>query len=383
PCSPARVRRTRTRDRSWLGVSRFLLLELVFFRGDDRRDHRLRLLPRCLDAHVPQHTFVELHRTLVFGQQIARRLKLGDDVVAGVFLLDLIRHRALAPMGHVRQRAFAVLGQEEVKAIEFFGHCRLVQGTIKNVDRLVPTIHATSLWSWVTRCGGRHRVGDMFCAAKDRHEEASRARMWYCRGTTVIALPLVTATIVALAQQVPGDTTGRINGWAISSFNGHPIAGVMISAPEAHKFVVTDSTGRFALAGLPTGRHAIRVSYEGRDTEDYPFELQDQETKQIAVVLDVDATDLDPIVVEARQPNLWRDLAGFYERRRTYSGFAHFFTREDISRARLAKLSGLLTLEGIVNRCSRYQECFPTRFTRGRLCAVPISGDGVAQRAVV
>ena len=196
----------------------------------------------------------------------------------------------------------------------------------------------------------------------------------------MIALPLVTATIVALAQQVPGDTTGRINGWAISSFNGHPIAGVMISALEAHKFVVTDSTGRFALAGLPTGRHAIRVSYEGRDTEDYPFELQDQETKQIAVVLDVDATDLDPIVVEARQPNLWRDLAGFYERRRTYSGFAHFFTREDISRARLAKLSGLLTLEGIVNRCSRYQECFPTRFTRGRLCAVPISVDGVAQR---
>src|SRR5205807_8454705 len=105
------------------------------------------------------------------------------------------------------------------------------------------------------------------CAAKDRHGEASSARMWYSRGTNVIALPLVTATIVALSRQLPGDTTGRINGWAISSFNGHPIAGVMISAPEVHKFVVTDSTGRFALAALPTGRHAIRVSYEGRDTE--------------------------------------------------------------------------------------------------------------------
>jgi hypothetical protein len=198
----------------------------------------------------------------------------------------------------------------------------------------------------------------------------------------MFVVPLATAAIVAAslqAQSLP-DTSAHIRGAAISAFNGRPIAGVMISAPEVKRFVVTDSTGRFALDGLPSGRRAIRVSYAGRETEDYVFTLQSQRTKRIAVVLDVDALDLDPLVVEARQANLWRDLAGFYERRRTYSGFAHFFTREDISRARLPKLSGLLTLEGIVTRCSRYQECRPTRFTRGRLCAVPISVDGVAQR---
>ena len=193
-------------------------------------------------------------------------------------------------------------------------------------------------------------------------------------------MQLVTAAIVASFLHLQVDTTGRINGSAISFFNGLPIGGVMISAPDVHKFVVTDSTGGFELAGLPTGQHAIRVSYEGRETQDFLFTLEADHTKRIAVVLDVDAVDLDPIVVEARQPNLWRDLAGFYERRRTYRGFAHFFTREEIARARLAKLSGLLTTEGIVTRCFRYLECFPTRFTRGILCAVPVSVDGVAQR---
>ena len=179
------------------------------------------------------------------------------------------------------------------------------------------------------------------------------------------------------AQALP-DTSARIRGAAISDFNGRPIAGVMISAPEVKKFAVTDSDGQFALAGLPAGKRAIRVWYEGRETPDYLFTLQGQQTLQIAVVLDVDADDLNPLVVEAREPNIWRDLAGFYERRRTYGAFAHFFTREEITRMRPTRLSGLLTLEGIVTRC--YQDCRPTRFTRGKLCQVPVSVDGVALR---
>lgn len=198
----------------------------------------------------------------------------------------------------------------------------------------------------------------------------------------MITLAAVTAAILASSFQAQAlsDTSARIRGAAISSFNGRPIAGVMISAPEVQKFVVTDSTGRFALAGLPTGRRSIRVSYDGRETQDYVFTLQGQRTKQIAVLLDVDAVDLDPLVVETRQANIWRDLAGFYERRRTYRGFAHFFTREEITQMRPTRLSGLLTLEGIVTRC--YQECRPTRFNRGKLCAVPVSVDGVTFREV-
>jgi len=194
-------------------------------------------------------------------------------------------------------------------------------------------------------------------------------------------LLLVAAAVIlasSLQAQALSDTSARIHGAVISDFNGRPIAGVMISAPEVKKFVVTDSDGQFALAGLPAGKRSIRVSYEGRETQDYVFTLQGQETKQIAVVLDVDAEDLNPLVVEARQANIWRDLAGFYERRRTYGAFAHFFTREEITKMRPKRLSGLLTLEGIVTRC--YQDCRPTRFIRGKLCTVPVSVDGVALR---
>jgi len=196
----------------------------------------------------------------------------------------------------------------------------------------------------------------------------------------MITLAAVTAVMLASSWQAPAlsDTSAGIRGAVISDFNGRPIAGVMISAPEVKKFVVTDSDGQFALAGLPAGKRSIRVSYEGRETQDYVFTLQGQETKQIAVVLDVDAEDLNPLVVEARQANIWRDLAGFYERRRTYGAFAHFFTREEITKMRPKRLSGLLTLEGIVTRC--YQDCRPTRFIRGKLCTVPVSVDGVALR---
>jgi hypothetical protein len=194
----------------------------------------------------------------------------------------------------------------------------------------------------------------------------------------MIAFLLVTAAISALRMQASIDTTAAIRGTAMSSFNGRPIPGVLIAAPEAQRFAVTDEWGRFALAGLPAGRRAIRISYDGRVTQDFLFDLDGARSKRIAVLLDEEAIDLDPLVEEARQANIWRDLAGFYERRQAYRGFAHFYTREEITRMRPTRLSGLLTLEGIVTRC--YEDCRPTRVSRGKICQVPVSVDGVAYR---
>src|SRR2546426_9393055 len=83
----------------------------------------------------------------------------------------------------------------------------------------------------------------------------------------MITLPAVAAAILVSSVQARAlsDTSARIRGAAISDFNGRPIAGVMISAPEVKKFVVTDSAGQFVLAGLPAGKRAIRVWNEGRD----------------------------------------------------------------------------------------------------------------------
>lgn len=196
----------------------------------------------------------------------------------------------------------------------------------------------------------------------------------------MIAFSLV-AAIIASAVQAPtavsADSSAGIHGAAISSYNGLPLAGVLIFAPETQKLVVTDTNGRFTLGGLPVGRQAIQVSYDGRVTQAYMFDLQSHNSKRIAVLLDLDAVDLDPLVVEAREANIWRDLAGFYERRQEYRGFAHFFTREEISHVHTGSIAGLLTSEGIVTRCT--PACWPTRLNRGRLCVVSVSVNGVSQ----
>src|SRR5436190_17951613 len=194
-----------------------------------------------------------------------------------------------------------------------------------------------------------------------------------------MALSLVSAAIIAASVQLRAsvDSSASIYGAAISSYNGHPLLGVIIAAPDAKKLVMTDTSGRFELRGLPAGRQTIQVSYDGRVTEAYVFELQHQHAKRIAVLLDVYAEDLDALVVEAREANIWRDLAGFYERRQEYHGFAHFYTREEISHVRVESIAGLLTSEGIVTRCS--PGCWPARLNRGRLCAVSVSVNGVSQ----
>lgn len=190
--------------------------------------------------------------------------------------------------------------------------------------------------------------------------------------TTLLAFAAVTP---APAQR---DTTATVVGSAVSAFNGRPLTGVMIAVPSVHRFVVTDSTGRFELSGLPAGSQKIRVAYEGRETEEYAFDLRRGKTKTLAVVLDVEAVDLEPIVVEARYPDDWRNLAGFLARKKIYGGFAHFYTREDLERERPVNLRFLLLAgEGIVTRCFARTGCVPTRLTRGTLCAVPVSVDGM------
>lgn len=196
----------------------------------------------------------------------------------------------------------------------------------------------------------------------------SHRLMAFLAVTLVFAAPLH-------SQTGPG---ARLRGLAISSYNGQPLAGVLVAVPAARRFVITDSTGAFSITGLPDGDQKIRVSYEGRDTEEYPFTLRSGRTTKIAVLLDLNAADLDPLVVEAQHPDGWRDLGGFYARRSWYRGAARFFTREEIERSHPSKISTLLAWERITTRC--FDGCRPTRFSWGRLCAVPISVNGMPLR---
>src|SRR5438477_7269647 len=121
----------------------------------------------------------------------------------------------------------------------------------------------------------------------------------------MIASVLVAVGVVAATPQLPTDASAGIYGAAISSYNGRPIGGVLVAVPAARKITVTDAAGRFALSGLPSGKRVVQISYDGRVTEDYVFTLEPLQSKRIAVLLDVDSIDLDPLVVEAMEPNVW------------------------------------------------------------------------------
>ncbi|PYP17190.1 MAG: hypothetical protein DMD54_08165 [Gemmatimonadetes bacterium] len=195
------------------------------------------------------------------------------------------------------------------------------------------------------------------------------------RTARILILVGVASAAPLFALRPQADTSARLGGNAISAYNGRPLALVMIAVPTAGKSVVTDSTGRFLLTGLEPGEQIVHVSFEGQEILDRPFSLRPGKTTRIAVVLDSNAAELSPLVVEARLVDVWRDLAGFYARRKRYDGFGHFFTREDIERARSKSLSTLLGGEGIFTWC--LYGCQPTRFSHGRICNMPITLDGL------
>ena len=190
----------------------------------------------------------------------------------------------------------------------------------------------------------------------------------------------ITAALVVLAAplRAQGDTTASIRGTALSAFDGRPLSGVLIAVPAARSFVVTNSTGSFFLASLPAGVQKVRVSYDGRVTDEYDFALVSRQTKKIAVLLDASVEDLAPVVVEQQYPDQWRDLGGFFARQEKYRGFAHFFTRAEIERLHPPHISSLLALEQITTQC--FQGCRPVRVGGGRPCVVPVSVDDLPQQ---
>jgi hypothetical protein len=192
-------------------------------------------------------------------------------------------------------------------------------------------------------------------------------------------VPLVAALAVsAAALAAQQDTMARLTGTVSASASGRRLAGVMVTvgAGGPGTFQVTDSTGSFAIAALPPGRRALRLSYGDRVADDYDIVLQRGRTVELAILLDVggQGVDLAPIVVEATSTAYALSLAGFYARRTR--GFGHFVTGADIERNRPHRLSALLAGTGVVMRCVR-SACYPTRVASGRRCAVSVFIDGM------
>jgi len=174
--------------------------------------------------------------------------------------------------------------------------------------------------------------------------------------------------------QVGRDTTARIVGTARSSTNGLPIPGVMVAVRGARAFGVSDSAGAFALAGLPPGRQTVRILYGDSLSYESEITLKRGRTLTLSVLVDVNAVQLSPIVVEARSLLAQRSLAGFYERKKW--GFGRFYTPADLDRRRALSLRTLLNESGVQVSCRR-GHCVPLGRGVARGCVMALFLDGM------
>jgi hypothetical protein len=182
---------------------------------------------------------------------------------------------------------------------------------------------------------------------------------------------LIAATSDANAQQQ--DSAG-LAGTVRSALNGRPIAGVMVAVGGTQMFDVTDSTGTFALVGLPSGKQTLRILYRDEVFSEQPIKLKRGKTARLAVLLDVEAVELAPVVVEAKSIRASRSLAGFYDRKKW--GFGRYYTFEDLARRGSLALRALLTESGVRVRCGRGY-CLPLGGITGRQCVIPLYLDGL------
>jgi Carboxypeptidase regulatory-like domain len=187
-------------------------------------------------------------------------------------------------------------------------------------------------------------------------------------------LLLLCAGVVPSRAQVPRDTLANIAGTVRSSINGLPISGVMVALRGLRAFSVSDSTGAFALAGLPPGPQTLRILYGDSLSYDQTVSLKRGKTLTLSVLLDMDAVALSPIVVEAKSWRADRSLAGFYERQKW--GWGRFYTLADLERRRGVSVRSLLAESGVMERC-RIGECVPVVLSGIHPCVLSVFVDGM------
>lgn len=131
----------------------------------------------------------------------------------------------------------------------------------------------------------------------------------------------------------------------VTTPEGQPIEGAEITVVGAALTATTDSRGRFVLRGLPTGSHAIRIRRIGYKATVLGATLQDDESKDVTIVLERGTYELPEITVEAERLKPieygWTTRFDDFFRRRSV-GFGKFSTRADIERKHPYRTANIL-----------------------------------------
>lgn len=130
----------------------------------------------------------------------------------------------------------------------------------------------------------------------------------------------------------------RLSG-AVLNESGRPVRDAIVEVWRTGISARTDESGRFQLASLPVGTHALEVRRIGFAPQQLPVQLASLSPTSVNVVLEKPVRLLDAVRVSARTVYSRRQRE-IEERRRR--GFGHFFTRDELERNPSARVSDLL-----------------------------------------
>jgi protocatechuate 3,4-dioxygenase beta subunit len=156
-------------------------------------------------------------------------------------------------------------------------------------------------------------------------------------GTTI-----VTMTGEATEGEARTDTLlrgpARLAGTVLNE-TGRPVSDAIVEVWHTGLSTRTDESGRFELASLPVGTHALEVRRIGFAPQQLPVQLASRSPTSVNVVLAKPVRLLDAVRVSARTLYSRRQREIEQRRRR---GFGHFIMREELERHPSARVTDVL-----------------------------------------
>ena len=136
------------------------------------------------------------------------------------------------------------------------------------------------------------------------------------RSRATKALLMVIVMSSAVGAQASPSAGAAIIGDVTSSRDSAPVVGAQVRLPADDRVVLSDSVGRFRVAGLPAGSHALLVRRIGYAPASAVLNVAAMESLYVSVVLDEQSQRLETIDTRANRVAMKASRQEFEERRR-------------------------------------------------------------------
>ncbi len=170
-------------------------------------------------------------------------------------------------------------------------------------------------------------------------------RSWAC-------LVIAVAMPAAVGSQVPGASlAGRV---VQKSDTSHAVPGAQVILGSDGRHVVTDSSGRYLLGGIPVGVRHVVVRALGFRPVEFSVTLHDglQALEDIQLDVAPDVQELAPIVIDAPAASKVSYRLVDFERRRQ-TGRGHYLDDTQIKQSGASRLSDLMRgMRGVTEHCA-------------------------------